>query len=176
MRKIYVGLMVLIWLCYACEKKDETKYSGEFVLSSAKISSDVSYNHYGFTFEDGAVKVYQPNSKIPDLEVIYNDFNQVSTLQSSSNPVDPFYKNGDFTSAGDAEAFFNGYKEVTAANFQVQADTISINQVWTVQTATDKFAKIWIKDMQYMTGTLGDFVELTIRYRYQPDGTRIFPE
>ena len=113
---------------------------------------------------------------MPSNKQTTNDFNQVSTLQSSSNPVDPFYKNGDFTSAGDAEAFFNGYKEVTAANFQVQADTISINQVWTVQTATDKFAKIWIKDMQYMTGTLGDFVELTIRYRYQPDGTRIFPE
>jgi hypothetical protein len=176
MRKICVGLVLLTWLCSSCEKKNETRYNGEFQLSSEKLQAEVSYNHYGFTFEDGAVKVYQPNSKIPDLEVIYNDFNHITTLQSSSNPVDPFYKNGDFASTGEAEAFFNGYREVTATIFQVQADTIAVNQVWTFRTAADKFAKIWIKDIQYMSGVLGDFVELTIRYQYQPDGTRIFPE
>lgn len=163
-------------ICFSCEKKNDPAYSGEILLSSEKLQSGVSYNHYGFTFEDGAVKVYPPNSNIPDLEVIYNDFNQVTTLQSSSNPVDPFYKNGDFASAGEAEAFFNGYREVTATNFILQADPIDVNQVWTVQTATDKYAKIWIKDIQYMTGTLGDFVELTIRYQYQPDGTKTFPQ
>jgi hypothetical protein len=119
--------------------------------------------------------VYPPNSSNqPDLAAIYNDFNQDITLQSS-NQIDSFHKNGSFQSAAEAEAYFNSYTDVTAQGFQPQAENVEINQVWTVQTAGNKFAKIWIKDIQVKTGALSDYVELTIRYQYQPDGTKTFP-
>ena len=177
MRKISVVFAVLIWVCFSCEKKEDPKYSGEIILSSELLQSGQSYSYYGFTFEDGQIKVYPPNSSVqPDLAAIHIIFNQdISVTLQSSNQIDAFYKNGEFQSAGEAETFFNGYTEVTANNFQSQGDNIKINQVWTVQTASDKFAKIWIKDIQVKTGPLSDYVELTIKYQYQPDGTRTFP-
>ncbi len=179
MRKISVVMVVLAVLtgiCISCEKKEDPKYSGEFMLSSELLLSGQSYSYYGFTFEDGQISIFPPNSSVqPDLAAIYNDFNQDITLQSS-NQVDAFHKNGTFSNAADAEAYFNNYSEVTAQGFQPQADSIEVNQVWTVQTTAEKFAKIWIKDIQARTGSLSDYVDITIKYQYQPDGSKIFTD
>jgi len=175
MRKISAVLVILMGICYSCEKKEDPKYSGEILLSSELLQSGQSYSYYGFTFEDGQVKIYEDRSSPqPDLSVNYNNFNQDVDL-ASSNIEDAFYKNGDFASSQEAENFYNSYGEVTAVDFQALALKVMVNQVWTVQTASDKFAKIWIKDSQLKTGTNSDFVELTIRYQYQPDGTKTFP-
>jgi hypothetical protein len=175
MRKTMAVLALLAGICYSCEKNEDPKYSGEFILSSEKLLSDQLYSYYGFTFEDGKVSVYSAGTSIvADLYAIFNDFNEEVTLQSS-NVVDAFYKNGDFQSAGEAESFYNGYAEVTATGFQAQASDVKANQVWTVQTAGKKFAKIWIRDVQQRAGSLDNYVEITIRYHYQPDGSRTFP-
>ena len=178
MRKISAVLAILIGICFSCEKKEDPQYRGEFILSSELMLSDQLHSYYGFAFEDGQISIYSPLSSVqPDLAAIHLIFNQVITVTlQSSNQIDAFYKNGEFQSAGEAEAFFNGYAEVTANNFQSQGDNIIINQVWTVQTASKKFAKIWIKDSQIKTGTLSDYVELTVKYQYQPDGTKTFPD
>lgn len=175
MRKTSVVFALLIGVCCSCEKKEDPKYGGEFTLSSELLQSGQTYAYYGFTFEDGQIAVYPPSSSVqPDLAIIYNDFSQEVILQSS-NQIDAFHKNGDFANAAAAEAYFNGYMEVTAQGFQAQAENVEVNQVWTVQTAGNKFAKIWIKDIQLKTGALSDYVELTIRYQYQPDGSKTFP-
>jgi len=175
MRKISAVLTILIGICYSCEKKEDPKYSGEILLSSELLQSDPSWSYYGFTFEDGQIKLYPAAGSVrPDLSVTYNDFNQIISLESSDLD-DAFYMNGNFANAGAAEAFFNSYLEVTANNFEAQADTVEVNQVWTVQTKSKKFAKIWIKDSQFNTGTQSDFVKLTIKYQYQPDGSKTFP-
>jgi len=174
MRKISAVLLILIGICYSCEKKEDPKYSGEILLSSELVADDPSWSFYGFTFEDGQIKLYPAASSTrPDLSVTYNNFNQTVGLESSDLD-EAFYKNGDFASAGAAEDFFNGYLEVTTSSFEALADPVEVNQVWTVQTASKKFAKIWIKNSQFNTGTQNDYVELTIRYQYQPDGTKTF--
>ncbi len=176
MRKISAVLLILIGICYSCEKKEDPKYSGEILLSSELLQSGQSYSYYGFTFEDGTIKVYAPSTGAqPDLASVYNDFSQDVILQSS-NQIDAFFKNGDFASAGEAETYFNSYSEVTAQGFQAQAENVKVNQVWTIKTAADKYAKIWVKDIQVKTSTISDYVELSIRYQYQPDGTKIFPQ
>ena len=176
MRKISAVLVILTGICFSCEKKEDPQYRGEILLSSELLQSGQSYSYYGFTFEDGKITVYPPNSSVqPDLAAIYNDFNQDVTLQSS-NQIDAFHKNGSFQNAADAEAYFNSYSEVTAQGFQPQAENVEVNQVWTIRTASDKYAKLWIKDIQLKTGVLSDYVELTIKYQYQPDGTKIFPD
>jgi len=178
MRKISAVLAILIGICYSCEKKEDPKYSGEIILSSELMLSDQLHSYYGFNFENGQISIYSPISSVqPDLAAIHVIFGQdITVTLQSSNQIDAFYKNGDFQNAGEAESFFNSYTEVTANNFQPQGDNIEIDQVWTVQTASDKFAKIWIKDIQVKTGTLSDYVELTIKYQYQPDGTKTFPQ
>jgi len=174
MRKISAVLIVLIGICYSCEKKEDPKYSGEIILSSELVPDDPSWSFYGFTFEDGQIKLYPAASSTrPDLSVMYNNFNQTVGLESSDLD-EAFYKNGDFASAGAAEDFFNSYLEVTTSSFEALADPVEVNQVWTVQTASKKYAKIWIKNNQFNTGTQSDYVELTIRYQYQPDGTKTF--
>jgi hypothetical protein len=176
MRKISAVLVILIGVCFSCEKKETQKYAGEIILSSELLASDPSWSFYGFTFEDGQIKLYPAATSVrPDLSVTYNDFNQEIALESSELE-DAFYKNGDFPSSAAAENFFNTYGEVTALDFQPLALQVEVNQVWTVQTASKKFAKIWIKDSQVKTGTNSDYVELTIRYQYQPDGTKTFPQ
>ena len=176
MRKISAVLVILIGICYSCEKKEDPKYSGEILLSSELLQSDPSWSYYGFTFEDGQIKLYAAASSVrPDLSITYNDFNLEVSLESS-DLEDAFYKNGDFANAGAAETYFNSYGEVTAMDYQPLALEVEVNQIWTVQTASKKFAKIWIKDIQLKTGTHSDFVELTIKYQYQPDGTKTFPQ
>ncbi len=179
MSTISAVLAILIGICFSCEKKEDPQYRGEFILSSELLQADPSWSFYGFTFEDEQIKLYPVTSSVrPDLSITYNDFNPdtiVITLESSDLD-EAFHKNGDFTSADAAEAFFNSYSEVTTSNFTAQADTVEVNQVWTVQTASKKFSKIWIKDSQIKTGTLSDYVELTIKYQYQPDGTKTFPD
>lgn len=175
MRKISAVFVILIGICFSCEKKEDPKYSGEILLSSELLQSGQYYSYYGFTFEDGSIRVYAPSSGTqPDLAIVYNDFDQTVILQSS-NQIDAFHKNGNFQSAAEAESFFSSYAEVTAQGFLPQAENVEVNQVWTVKTAADKYAKILIKDIQVKTGALSDFVELTIKYQYQPDGTKTFP-
>ena len=176
MRKISAVLAILIWIGFSCEKKEDPQYRGEILLSSELLQADPSWSLYGFTFEDEQIKLYPVTSSVrPDLSITYNDFNLKVSLESSDLD-EAFHKNGDFASADAAEAFFNSYSEVTTSNFTAQADTVEVNQVWTVQTASKKFAKIWIKDSQIKTGPLSDYVELTIKYQYQPDGTKTFPD
>lgn len=153
----------------------EVVCSGEFMLSSELLQSGQTYFYYGFTFKYGQIFIFPNDSVQLDLAATYNNFNQDITLQSS-NQVDAFHKNGTFLNAADAEAYFNNYYEVTAEGFQPWADNIEVNQVWTVQTNAKKFAKIWIKDSQIKTGTISDYVELTIKYQYQPDGSKIFTD
>ena len=176
MRKISTVLVILAMICFSCEKKNDPAYSGEILLSSEQLLSGQLYSYYGFTFEDGKIAVYPAGALVvADLYIIYNDFNQQVILQSS-NQIDAFYMNGDFQSAGEAESNYNGYTEVTASNFQPQAVNVLENQIWTIKTSVDKYAKIWIRDIQFKTGALSEYVELTIRYQYQPDGSKTFPQ
>jgi hypothetical protein len=177
MRKISVVLLVLVSICFSCEKEEDPQNSGEIILSSEKLQSGQVYSYYGFTFDDGKIAIYSAGTSITaDLYVISFEFNQVVeiTLQSS-NQIDAFNNEGTFQSATEAESYYNSYTEVTTDHFLPQALGVDVNQVWTIQTVSDTYAKIWIKDIQHKTGTLGDFVELTIQYHYQPDGTKSFP-
>ncbi len=178
MRKISAVLVILTGICFACEKKEDPKYSGEIILSSELMLSDQLHSYYGFNFEDGTdihlFAAQQYSTRSVAIHIIFQQ-NVGVTLQSS-NQDDAFHKNGDFATAADAETFFNSYSEVTAQGFQGLADNVEVNQVWTIKTAANKYAKIWIKDIQLKTGgALSDYVELTIRYQYQPDGTKTFP-
>ncbi len=93
---------------------------------------------------------------------------------SSSNQIDAFYKNGTFANATEAESYFNNYSEVITMQFQSLAQSIKENQIWTIKTVDNKFAKIWIKEITYQTGNLSEFAIVRIQYQYQPDGSRTF--
>ena len=85
MRKIGAVLVILIGICYSCEKKEDPKYSGEIILSSELLLSGQYYSYYGFTFEDGTIKVYEPSSGTqPDLAAEHLIFNQDTSVTLKS--------------------------------------------------------------------------------------------
>ena len=177
MRKIGVLLAVMIWVCISCDKKDEDpQYSGEIILSSELLQSGQSYVFYGFSFETGKILTYSLTSSVmPDLAAIHVILGDDITVDlASSNELDAFYMNGIFSSAADAEAYFNNYTEVITSDFQALARKVKENQVWTVQTVNKRFAKIWIREITAKTGSLSDYIDIRMQYQYQPDGSRTF--
>jgi hypothetical protein len=112
---------------------------------------------------------------VPDLALQAVELiDSVNIDMLCSNDEDAFYKNGIFPSAGDAGTYFRNYNEVIATQFQPIAYGIRENQVWTVQTASKRFAKIWIKDIEVIVQGQTSYANVTIEYEYQPDGSRIF--
>jgi hypothetical protein len=177
MRKYCIMLACLVLALGSCKKTEEPPgNSGEIVLSSELLQSGQDYVFYGFSFVTGKISLYSLSSSVlPDLAAIHVIMGDNITVDlTSSNDVDAFYLNGIFATAAEAEAFFDSYTEVTAQEFQPLAQDIQVNQVWTVQPASKCFAKIWIREITYQEGSLSDFADVRIRYRYQPDGSRTF--
>ncbi len=177
MRKIGVLLAVMIWVCISCDKKDEgPQYSGEIILSSEILQSGQNYVFYGFSFETGKISTYSLTSSVmPDLAAIHVILGDNITVDlASSNELDAFHENGIFASATEAEEYFNNYTEVITSDFQALAQNIKENQVWTVQTASKRFAKIRIREITAKKGSLSDFIDIRMQYQYQPDGSRTF--
>jgi hypothetical protein len=177
MRNIIILVLVIMLVCSSCnEKEDEPRYSGQIVLSTETQLSGQSYVFYGFSFSTGKVSTYSyPGSAVPDLALQAVELiDSVNIDMLCSNDEDAFYKNGIFPSPGDAETYFRNYNEVIATQFQAIAYGIRENQVWTVQTASKRFAKIWIKDIEVIMQGQTSYANVTIEYEYQPDGSRIF--
>ena len=176
MRKVGVLLAGLLLICFSCKKQDEVpQYSGEILLSSEILQSGQNYVFYGFSFESGKISTYSLTDAPPDLAAIHVILGENMTVDlSSSDDVEAFHKNNNFSTAAEAEAFFINYGEVLTTDFQPLAQTIKENQVWTVQTAKKNFAKIWIKEITVQTGSTSDFAVIKIQYQYQPDGSRTF--
>ena len=176
MRKISVLMAGLVVICFSCKKEDkDPQYSGEIVLSSEILQSGQNYVFYGFSFETGEISTYSLTDAPPDLAAIHVILGENMTVDlSSSDDQDAFHKNSNFSTSTEAEVYFTNYGEVLATDFQPLAHSIKENQVWTVQTAKNNFAKIWIREITVKTGSTSDFAEIRIQYQYQPDGSRTF--
>jgi hypothetical protein len=178
MRKVLVLLAFTGALCVSCEKnkEEEVRYSGEIVLSSERLQSATGWDFYGFSFETGKISIYTITSSIfPDLAVEDVELqDSVNIDLRSSNDLDAFYKNNTFPTAAEAESYFKGYQEVTATDFVPIAYNIKANQIWTVQTLSKRFAKIWIKNITVETGGQSEYANVTFEYSYQPDGSKTF--
>ncbi len=176
MKKIGIALLLFALICASCdEKTEEPQYSGTIQLSSELLVSGQDYVFYGFSFESAEISLYSLTSPtLPDLAAVHLLGDTITADLVSSNDMDAFHKSGTFQNAAEAEAYFNNYTEVISSDFQPLAYSVKENQVWTVQTASKKFAKIWIKEIIFQKGSISDFVELKIQYEYQPDGSRTF--
>jgi hypothetical protein len=175
MRKISVVLVGLVLLSSSCKKKEEApQYSGEIQLSSEILQSDEPH-FYGFSFETGNISLYTLSDALADLTAIHLIFGENFSVDLyGSDEMEAFHKNGLFSTAAEAETFYTNYKEVLAQEFIFSATDIKENEIWTVQTGKKHFAKIWIKEVTWQTGSHSDFAIIRIQYEYQPDGSRTF--
>lgn len=178
MKKIYYLLISCILFVSCTKDEDKPKYEGEVILSSEKVKQGDAYNALGFSFEKGENVPYPFTSNlIPDLVVTHYmdlDSNLIVTFTSPNNQ-EAFYLNQTFSSSNEAKSWYDSYLVVTATSFISLAETIKINQVWSVQTINKKYAKLLIKEIKLMKDSpVADYVEVKVDYKYQPDGSRNF--
>lgn len=174
-------LVILSFIIVAsCDEDEETiKYQGEVILSSEKIQNGDIYIVYGFSFEKGEDVPYTltggspPDIIVSNLTDVQN--NITGAVLNSPDNIEAFYLNMTGTSYTEAKDWFDSYQEVTATDFEALSDSVELYQVWTIQTTAGKFAKILIKQIDVFTDSpVQDYIELTVDYDYQPDGSRIF--
>ena len=165
---------------YSCDNKEETiKYQGTIVLSSEKTQDGDIYIVYGYSFEKGkSVPFTLVSSSKPDIIVsnLTDVMNNVhGAVLNSPDNEEAFYLNTIGTNYTEAKEWFDNYGEVTATSFKPISDSLELYQVWTLQTATGKFAKLLIREINLVTtGVPEDYIDITVDFEYQPDGTRIF--
>ena len=179
-------LLPILFTGGSCDNEEETvKYEGETVISSEIIQKDVNmYIVYGFSFEKGEnIPYYLTSSSPPDIIVtkladFLNDSITGAVLNSPENE-EAFYLNRTDRSYSEAKEWFDNYSEVTATDFIPLADSVELYQIWTIQTSAGKFAKLLIKKIEIIRNnpsSVQDYVDITIDYEYQPDGSRTFRE
>ncbi len=180
MKKIYCYLIISVAIITSCSKEgNEPEYGGEIILSSEKVKMGEVYNTVGFSFEKGKNVPYPITTDvIPDLVVTHlidRDDNIIVVTFTSPKNQEAFYLNQTFSSADEAKIWFDNYSEAPESVYSPLADSVQINQVWTIQTIHKKYAKLLIKKIVLMTDNPVDYyVNVTVDYKYQPDSTRIF--
>jgi hypothetical protein len=164
----------------SCNKEeDKVKYNGEAVFSSEKIQNGDIYIVNGFSFEKGKNIPYTLTSSSPPDIIVSNLTDVLNNITgavlNSPDNEEAFYLNRTETSYSGAKEWFDNYSEITATNFIPLTDSVKLYQVWTIKTTAGKFAKILIKNIKIITeSSVQDYIDITVDYEYQPDGTRIF--
>ena len=181
MKRLYYYLIILCLLFASCNKDEEKpKYEGEVILTSEKVTWGDDYNTQGFSFEKGENVPFPhtTNGVVPDLVVTHfmDDYNiNLKVTFTSPNNTEAFYLNQTASNADEAKSWYDNYLEVTATNFIALADSIKINQIWTVQTVNKKYTKLLVREIKLLTDSpVDEYVEVKVSYKYQPDGSRNF--
>jgi hypothetical protein len=176
---ILILLPILITGGSCDNKEDKVKYKGEAIFSSEKTQNGDIYIVYGFLFEKGENIPYTLTSGSPPDIIVSNltdvQNNITGAVLNSPDNEEAFSLNRIDDNYAEAKEWFDSYSEVTVTDFNPLVDSVELYQVWTIQTAAGKFAKILIKDIEIITNSsVQDYIEITVDYEYQPDGTRIF--
>jgi len=181
MKRVIIVIIIVAGLFPGCERGDEkVKYSGEIVLTSERILTD-TYRSTGFSFEEGKIVPYPPvGGVVPDI-VVTNETDLEGNITganfTSPNNLIAFHLEASFSTLTEALAWYEGYNEVTATDFSALANQLTPYQVWTVQTTTQKYAKLVIKNIEIKTDSpVSDYIAVTYEFQYQPDGSKIFSD
>jgi hypothetical protein len=180
MKRLFI-IPLFAALIMACESGENgIKNSGEVILTSERILTD-TYRSVGFSFKEGKnVPFPAVGGVVPDI-VVTNETdlegNITGAIFTSPNNLLAFHMEGSFNSFTEALNRYNEYKEVTAEDFTALANPVIQYQLWTMRTAEQKFAKLVVKDIRIKTDSpVSDYIEVTIEYQYQPDGTAVFSD
>jgi hypothetical protein len=170
---------IVIFLFAACEKdKEIAKTSGEVILSSQIKGNASSYYVEGFLLEQAKTISFNiTSSPVPDLvleNIVDLQGNVVGANLTSPQNDAAFYKAGEFVSLAEAEAFYNNLTDAGSHIYNPTADAIAANQVYIFQSRGNKFAKLLIKSYKIVPSASSDFVEINLKWSYQPSGEKAF--
>lgn len=175
---LWIGCSVLV---SGCEEDNPPRTTGEVTITSELILEGATYTFNGFSFELGKVIYYNPQSsqKTPDLVVTPDNSGEeiVAILQIWNNVQEKplMALTGEFADWNSAEDFFDNYKQIAdSLSYTSWANPTLENQVWIVKILSGNYGKILIKNIvTYLSGTK-PYAEITFKWVYQPNGTKIF--
>lgn len=181
MKRILLFLIPLFFIG-GCDKNNETLLSGEIQLSSQLFGSE-TYFLYGYNYSlSDYIKYSFPfqGSSIPDLiNLPFKNTDGTLSAPGFNAPtgVNGFNLLGEFASQGDAKEFYDNYKDAASINtFSVDSDTVRTNQVWLQKTKQAHYVKMLVKKIDYYTDGFGaDYVVVSMDFKYQNNGSAIFP-
>ena len=164
-------LLIIPLLVFGCNKNNNPKTSGEASLNSELILEGETYSVPGFSFESGSVVLYNPagGQTIPDIFALPDVQNNVfSAYFDTQNTLPSFALVGEFASSGEAQNFFDNYKEVDVNTYTGFAKPVVENQVWVFNTRNDKYAKLLIVKVNAYLKDTEAFAEVNFKWAYQP--------
>jgi hypothetical protein len=179
MKYLPIILASMLILAAGCDKEKNTGSSGEITLTY-KLYGSGPYYVMGYNFAL-AKMVGTLDSPGPDIVVIPKSSPDNTVVESaylsSDNMRDSFTHNKSFDDLASAEAFFNSYLEVDdSGGYTGIAEDIQPYQVWTYRTADNKYVKMLILTVKKEIRNDTPYAETTLRFVYQPDGSRTFPQ
>lgn len=179
MRKILFIILSFSILAACSKDDDKVKTNGEVVLSSQLIFNGTSYTTEGFIIHEAKkVKYGLGLTPYPDL-VLENIIDVNSSDVIGANLVSPqndeaFYKAGEYADLADAEIAFENIVDAGSSSLTPTAPAVKANQIYVFKTRGNKYAKLLIRD--YKISPAKDYVEITIKWVYQPSGETTFFE
>jgi hypothetical protein len=179
MKYIPVFLLLPLLLISGCSKEDTPGNAGEITLTS-ELYGTGPYYALGYNFALGKM-VKTSTSPGPDITVLPQSSPDNTVVESaylsSNNLKESFSFNASFDNLSEAETFFNNYLEVDdAGGYSGIASDIKPYQIWTYRTSDTKYVKMLILKVKKEIRSDTPYAETTLRFVYQPDGSRTFPQ
>ncbi len=167
--------LVAVMVLPGCEKNEgEPKNTGTVVVSSQKFLSE-TYYVYGFSFASAQTYQY-PGQNAVDLVAVEKqnlDGSIAGVYFESPGNDDAFLLGASFASETEAKEYYDNYLTAEPGEYLELASPLEEHQVWTYQSAGDRYAKFRIIKLETIQPVAGaPFIEVTLEYFYQPDGSR----
>jgi hypothetical protein len=177
MKRVLIPLAILL-ACIACKKEKETPVSGDITLSS-KLVLDGQYFTRGYSFDEAVFLPFPGTSASRvDLLVFTTTDDQGGVngayLTSPSNIDSAYCKTGSFNTLEEATSYWNGHKLIECSSFMENSDLIHPFEIWNIHTGRETYARILVKAIHVVSDPDGDFVEVDLKWEYQPNGTKQF--
>ncbi len=178
-----ISILFLTLFLYGCDNivdSTPTKTNGETTINT-KI---VNFKSTSFSFlQGGNIDFPNSNNIIPDIMILVQTDETGSILDVFFSPgiaLKPsFNLIKQISDIDSAQTFFNNLNEVPDSNYIDLAIPVKEYQIWAVKTVDDKFGKILILNTKAFTDSSNTsaptpYGEATFKWKYQPDGSRIF--
>ncbi len=173
--QISLLLILLAGLITAGCKKDEQRFSGTDTIDNTLVPSGQTFAIFGFSFELGKV-ISNLEPPGPDITVhLETDINGIiGKYLGTVNLVESFALAGEYPDASEASAAFDNLLEVGTRTWQLAAWGLEENQVWLFKSSEGSYVKFRIIEIQVDEQQNPPYIEVTFKWRIQPDGSEIF--
>ena len=176
MIKIILSIILIAIIVCGCDTTDPR-------MDDNSDEVTITHNKNAFSFSYGkAFSVLISENIIPDIIILAHldeQRNVLGVFFAADSLKKAFNLVNEFSNIDSARTFFHNLAEVPDSNYQDLALPVSANQVWAVKTNDNKYGKILIlnsKAYEYSPspGFRGYYLEAKFKWKYQPNGSRLF--